>query len=1155
MDDRRSRAKGLIERGMVTFTLRPVGIAALWALGLLCLLLGVGVLSLQVDPISTFVGRRVAGLVSSQALSVEVDRVQGSWIRNLTLIGLHASSGPGTGADAGSGWSASIDTVSLHYLLLPLLKKKLTVRSLTAAGADFRLDLGSSGSGVVGKKTPWTVQLDSVQVRRGDVRIRESGGGTSTRPGASQEPSSWRLSNALLQAGRIEIGSGVSAVIDRLEGAFHPAGLEGEWGHIRGAGTLGESWIRVDSLLLESPESHLTAHGTLPLALHGLAPDLLDMQIAAAPLHLKDVGPFLPAALPDSIRVRLQGAFRSENDTLLVKVDAESSVPGRLQVQGAVTGLEEGSGIDGRMEVTGLDLMAWGLSASPRVLDAHGTAQVEGTLQGARGVTELEVTVKGGNDGQRESLSLGAESPTVADPWQGEWSVSFGEVQTRGTGNLTLGDHPQWRLEGQGAYSRASPENRVAGLDLGGFQGRFHVAGSGLTRGSLDGEGEIQIDSGTVGRATVDRLTVTGGLDGGMLNLVVDGAVAGGRVEARARGDLSTGTGRLVEGHLIGVDLSAILGDTLPSQITADLTGQLLSTSPLRVEGELGILQTRYRGVTVDSASARIAVEEGSATLNLSAAVPDSGRIRGSGRYVFGETSPSFRLDSLRFAELNLRRILPSGDTAFTGSPTGTRAVPTTRLNGRVTGEMEEAEQGWTGRLEFELASSLSGVQEIDGGQLNASLSPGSIQVEGALHLPDGGLDIKASLEGSGAGRRLVVSRADLRQLPVGAFLGWEERHPSVLTGTLQADLVGAQVRQMQGQMGLELENSQVYGVHLGNGRLDLQLTDGVLDGSLRAVTGGNTARGTAQVSFTGDQPEYTGDLFLSLSELETLGSSAESKGNFFSKTHLEGRGMDLPSLSARVRMDVDSARWQGVPVEQGVVQVAMEEAKILVDTAFVRSPAGSLAAWGTFPLESGPGEAGEISFHGELDQADLLAGLLKADVLAVGEAGVDGTAVGALDDLTISSRGKVTALLWNNARIQNLEWTERARRRKDEGFIEGDGELSVDQIRLPHTPIRQVRVAVGLKGGRRPPSRPRPSSTTCGKLSFPPGLKKGRRPPPSVWSDSISGWIEISGPWPTRPASTSPTVSKSTRFWWPLPTRKFEQADDWPDGIQWICR
>jgi len=987
--------------------------------GILVLLGGL-LLALQSGSLATSLVRRaLAGALSSE-LRVELEGVKGSWVRGLLVTGVRVSFSPEGGDEA---WVVTADTVSLSYRLLPLIRRTVQVQAVAVSGARVQVWMAERDS--LAPEVPgdprevdagwlpagWEVRVGVTDLHVAQLEIWE--GERSAGP--------WTATDMRIRLGDFELGSTLALARGALNGSFRPPGLpEGtpsEWGRMVASGRVEAERVFLDSLLLESPESDVRVRGTLPLAMPGLAPEGVEVQFAADPLHVGDLGPLLPHPIADSIRLYARGEARTAEGVLLVELEADSRGAGLLEVQGEVRGMADDPALRGRARVEGLDLQAWGVSAAPLTVDGTLEVELEGAPEGATGSGSAQVALRHGAEGLDVRAGLAARSDSAGGPWRGEWSLVSPGVEANGTATVSFGDPLVSELEGRVSYDRYAGAPPIPGWDIPVVRGHVRWEGRGSSLAALDGRAELVVDTAGLNRTSVEGLVVAVETRLGQASFSLDGAVGGGRISARGGMDLLERSGHLLEARLDGVDVAALVGDSVPSTLSATASGSLESLSPLRASGSLRVLSAEYGEMRVDSALVVAEQLRGVTELRLEAAFPDSGRVRMVGRFDDTQGASRIRVDSLRFVHLDLEGIL--------GDEVGAN-VPATDLTGTGVADLVAVPGGWEGRASLELASSRVGAQGVEEGLVTVALAGAEAQFAVDVHIPGGGFNVEARVEGLGTLPSVVIPQARFQAVDVGAFLGRDDLD-LLLSGHLEGRLEGTRLDEMVGSGRLALEASRLASVPVETATLEIQVAGGHMEGTLVGRAAGGSARAEGRVVLA---------------------------------------GMPDGPLEGRLWADVDSMAWEGVRLDRGRLRLSATDGMLQLDTLALQSPDGFFLAAGRLPLKVAGGRDGEIAFRGELEEADILAYLMGAEMAAVGSASLDGTITGALDDLTMEATATVASLLLDDLRVRNIELRAEARRTVADGFIRGSGTLGVDELNLPTLSVRRVDMDATLESG-----------------------------------------------------------------------------------------
>lgn len=991
-----------------------------WAVGIVVVVLVGLVLMLQVNAVSTLVGRGVVSLLSSPAMALSVDEVTGSWVGGLRVTGFRISSfsrgeeaggvGPATRMDSaaakapvpltgiprspeeggaedpgpGPGWEVSADTLSLSYRLLPLLRKTLAVKRLEGSGVRVVLRLAEKKPDSLrpseaappgsSEESGWTIQGREITVRRGALRMetlpRPSGAGSTLGP--------WILDETTLLARDFSLGNQLQIAVDSLLGRLMPSGEAGPEGRILAAGAFGPEHLLLDTLLFETSESDLRARGHLPLDMTWPPSRDVDMNLAASPLLLRDLRPFLPAGVPDSIRILAEGHAGNREGAFRVDLNARTSGAARLEIQSSMVPKGSPGSSALSLHLEGLDLGAWGLAQQPRLLAA----------------------------------SLEARSDSLAGPWTGEWSTRSPGVEASGSGSLTLGTPLEWEVEGKGSWSPEAGAPPLAGLDPGGVTLVFDGSGRGTDLGELRGEGGVRMTSGTLGDGLAESLALNATVEGGNARLSISGMVAQGSL--RGGGDVN-----------------------------------LASLPNLEASGELRLAGAQPRGVRVDSLDVRLEARDSLFTVMADLQLPDSARARMVGGAILDSRGQRLQVDSVRFARVDLRNLLSaSGDTA---------GIPETRLSGILRGSGGLDRGGWAGEGTLQMDSSMVGGEAIRSGRIEARVDSLGGRVTLDLATAEGRLSGEARVVSWEPTPSFSVPEMRFRALDAGALLG-RESDVTRVSGTLQGELQGSTLAEMTGNARLALDSSRILGRELTRATLDGRLDSGDATLNLEAEGGGVVIRldGTSRLA----------DSILSYRAEGSVHGRPDSATTFAARFGLEGTGRDPDSMEARAWADVDSASWNEVVLDRGRAEASLERGLIRLDTLALESAAASVSGGGSLPLSGSSSDASdeaEIRLRATLHRADMLAGPLGAEIVAVGEAEFQARAAGTLADLSLSGEGRVSALLIDATQLQGGELSFDAHRTREDGFTTATAELTVDRFRTGTFPIQSLDAAAEL--------------------------------------------------------------------------------------------
>ncbi|HEX7089616.1 MAG TPA: translocation/assembly module TamB domain-containing protein [Longimicrobiales bacterium] len=121
---------------------------------------------------------------------------------------------------------------------------------------------------------------------------------------------------------------------------------------------------------------------------------------------------------------------------------------------------------------------------------------------------------------------------------------------------------------------------------------------------------------------------------------------------------------------------------------------------------------------------------------------------------------------------------------------------------------------------------------------------------------------------------------------------------------------------------------------------------------------------------------------------------------------HLEGQAAGLTAARADLRLDLEAARFDGLPVHGGVLRARLEDGLAHVDTLELATSAGRIAADGAFGLV--PERAGTLHLAVTADSLAALDAVLFADSLAFALGGTASARVGGTLRLAADLTGSV---------------------------------------------------------------------------------------------------------------------------------------------------
>jgi translocation and assembly module TamB len=1057
--------------------LRRVSVVSVVGLGLAVVVVAALVGVLQLEGPATWVAHKAAGAASTESLEIDVGRVS---LRGLTRI--RASAVEATMSREGTPTlTVAVDSVSIRYRLLPLLGKHVAVSEArvigvsawAAAPAEDPAERDEPAS-----SSAWTFGVD-----RFELDVRE----VALALADSDEP--WRLTGGRLRARDMAMGPELRAVVDTLHARFRPPERPEEWGQLALSGHLDSGRVSIAGLELRSPESDVRAEGVVPMSFTGIAPDGLELDVDLAPFHLADVGPFLPAGVADSVRVRGKVSARTEADTLRLTAALEASVPGRVEAEGSAWGPRESPDVNLTLRVTDFDLLPWGLFDRTLVADADADVRVRDlALRSVHGGVRAEARLRDPAGPLDVEADLQANADGVGDPWQGQWGFAGLGVTAEGDLGLRPAEVPEWSLRGRTTYAANSPQavTRPAGADapsgggtasagdaaagsafaVAGGAGRFEASGSGFTPNSMDARVTVELErvdllTGAPSARTEVRFgpgRVDADLRSGLATVRATLDALGGRMELGLEGDLAERTGRLTQGTVRDFDVAALFGDSVSSTLSADLSAELTALAPLDASGRVRVLEARYGPRTLDSATVVVRARDDVVEGELNAAVPDSGRIAVRARALLDDGSPrSVEIDSVGWRHLDARILAAASDSA---------SIPRTALSGSGNGRLALGDDGWAGDILLTLAPSAVGDALLESARFAVRLDGTAAAVDVAMDTDAGRVRGQVETSGEADQRSFEITGFTFDELNLGALSGGLTPETG-LSGHLEGTVTGTVVETAEGMVSLDLGPSTLDSLAVDTLSIRLDLDSGTARARAFAELFATVVTLDGEARLTADEPTYAVQGQASRPPRDDLDGPS-----VFARFGAEGTGVDPDSARATIWMDIDSALVAGEPLEVGRLRAALDRGAVRLDTLELRGGGIELRGGGSLPATlrgaevGSSADAGEIRVAAFVTRPDLLSALRGEDagVLAMGAASFQAVARGALDDLGVEATGRISALLVDDIRVQGLELDAEGRLTAEDGWASGEARLTVDRLRLPTAPVQSIDVEARLE-------------------------------------------------------------------------------------------
>ena len=962
------------------------------------------VLSLQVDSVSTQAGRWLTSALSGPDLKLSVGRVEGSWIRSLRVTDLRVSSFPGD-----SHWEAGTDTARTGSG-----SPSPPVGPGWQVSAD-SLEVGYRLLPLLSRRVSLT------QVEGHGVRVRvhlgppdTSGAAQDDAPSPSEEGQGWRVSGewvelreGALTLRQLEVPHGAAST-DSTRLPQGEAREPDEWALdrisllARQVEIGGGFSLQVDSLqgrLLPSaeggPEGRILAVGGYGAA--GLRLDTLLFSTQRS--HMEAAGRIpIPLPLPpeEGLDLNLSAQPLHLHD---LRPFLPDFLPDTLQLRAQAQASSSGGAttLDLRVHTSGAGRLEVESTLSGRGADTGSQALLQ--------VRGLDLALLGiGDPGREVDLTLEAWADSLSGPWEGNWGGETPGVSLEGRGSMTFGTRPRWELDGEGYWRAQSGAPAIPALDSTGMAFSLQGSGEGTSPGSMTASGRVRMDSGSFGRGLARDLSLRAHVEDGRGELTLTGVVGDGPLQ---------GTGAL----------------------------SLAVLPELRGEVDLGLREAKIRGVSLDSAAVAVDARGRSLIFGGGLVLEDSATARWHGTAELpAGGAQRVVLDSLSFAGLNPRSMMAFPDS----SP-----LPPARLSGKLRGEGMISGGAWEAEASLQLDTSRIGGEPMERALLEGRAHPGGGSLTLDMVAGRGGATGEVRVEAWEPRLEVLVPEIRFQNLDVGSLMD-REGETTRVTGRVQGEFAGGEPSDMTGELSVALDSAMVLGRSLSGGTLEARLREGRATARLDLLAGGTRLEAEAEAGVADSPIPYRLQ-----GHVTEEGDDRILSADF----GLEGEGINPDSLDARGWFRTDTARWRDVVLESGRAEFSLARGVLRLDTLALESQAASVSGGGEIPLRSVGSRTGDLRLAGTVHRADMLAGWVGAQILALGEGEFQATASGTVEELALTGEARVTALLMDGTQLQGARADVSIRRSSGQGLADGQGHLTVDRFRTGTFSIRQLEV------------------------------------------------------------------------------------------------
>jgi translocation and assembly module TamB len=481
--------------------------------------------------------------------------------------------------------------------------------------------------------------------------------------------------------------------------------------------------------------------------------------------------------------------------------------------------------------------------------------------------------------------------------------------------------------------------------------GTFDVDTRGTSVRTLTGNARVSLDPSSplvVGQTLLTRADLAVALHGGTGEWGLDAGLEGGDVQGR--GVLTIGdSGSIVTAESLSwsdVDLAAVLGDTVPSQLsgTGRATVEIGAPAGFNGSGVFHLASFEYGAASADSAAVAWRIEPEERLLASLSAWRSTGSVTATveARRPFDPVRPVFEVEGA-VADMPLESVSPSG-----GAVTG-------RANARFSGSWEGRNpETVTARGEITLLpSTIQGADSVTGAA-SATLAEGVISLEAQIDGEGGRLQLAGQTEPFRDVPTWSIDRGEFERIDVALWVPGSV--PSThLTGRVAGTGTGLEAGTFEGRIRAVFDTARVGSSPSGAGEIVIAGSAGRTDVSLVGRVGSSQVDGIGWFSVVPEEPEYSFDLALRSahdSSAVEAGSSVRRSPLFL--VELRGSGVEPETMTASLRARADSVAWLGLGIDSLRIATRASGGTLALDTTAVWGSGFSLDADGRLALHEG---------------------------------------------------------------------------------------------------------------------------------------------------------------------------------------------------------
>lgn len=562
-----------------------------WLAGtVVALLLMVGALLalLQVDAITT----RTAAWAIARALpsgaSISLTRASGSVVRTLRLDSLRIH-------DSDGSVVLHVSRVELRFQLTRLLKRDVHITDAVLEGLRATIARRNDSTWALFPRIPAEPVLPDTDSSRWRIRVDKLSLVDGALAAVELNGERHRVDDLALLAQDLRVGDDFRGTLDSLSGRLALAGHENQSGLVRARLAWNKTRVSVDTLLLLTTGSRLSAQGVLPLAGDDVISSETRFVASLHPVTLDELTPFIPVIGGGAFSANLE-AVGDSSGALHFTLAVVAPDSGRVHLRGRTRfgSAADSSAADTRLAVEG-EISAFNLAS------VLATSRVSGVLTG---------TVRGDLAGPDFQHLTGDVDVTVArsvirervvDGGSATAQLANGRVHLRAALEIdSLRVIANGEIDPTAKPLTFSLRAEVGGAALSAALGAAPGTGSALIIASgrgVPGKGtialEAELDSAALVATPLATLRAEGEMRGDSIALWVTATLldSGGAVQSRvmAHPFATPLRATLHNGQLNAINLRALTAASPATRLNARFAGELRGIAPDSMRAQLDL--------------------------------------------------------------------------------------------------------------------------------------------------------------------------------------------------------------------------------------------------------------------------------------------------------------------------------------------------------------------------------------------------------------------------------------------------------------------------------------------------------------------------------------------------------------------------------------